>query len=154
MTCCQACHDISSLPPDSDAQQSAAPGDTCKFASSAKHDAALCICKLCGAALYVLCGSEVCLEIQMFNTPVQTKNARERLAATFVEGQAMPEGFGGEATMQDLLRLVLCAHIACDRDVKRSSNIVSEEDAQVGLCFWQCSDVGVIDTMRFISKST
>ena len=45
----------------------------------------------------------------------------------------MPEGFGGEATMQDLLRLVLCAHIACDRDVKRSSNIVSEEDAQVGL---------------------
>lgn len=90
----------------------------------------------------------------MCNTPVQTKNARERLAATFVEGQTMPEGFGGEATMQDLLRLVLCAHIACDRDVKRSSNIVSEEDAQVGLCSRQRSDVGVIDTVPYISKST
>lgn len=94
------------------------------------------------------------IEIQLFNTPVQTKNARERLAATFVEGQAMSEGFGGEATMQDLLRLVLCAHIACDRDVKRSSNIVSEEDAQVGLCFRQRSNIGVTDAMRYISKTT
>ena len=60
----------------------------------------------------------------------QTKNALERLAATFVEGHAVDQSFGGEATTQDLVRLVLCAHIACDRDIKRSNNIVSEADAQ------------------------
>ena len=42
----------------------------------------------------------------------------------------MDQSFGGEATTQDLVRLVLCAHIACDRDVKRSNDIVSEADAQ------------------------
>ena len=60
----------------------------------------------------------------------QTKNALERLAATFVEGHAVDQSFGGEATTQDLVRLVLCAHIACDRDVKRSNDIVSEADSQ------------------------
>ena len=61
---------------------------------------------------------------------MQTKNALERLAATFVEGHTVDQSFGGEATTQDLVRLVLCAHIACDRDIKRSNDIVSEADAQ------------------------
>ncbi len=60
----------------------------------------------------------------------QTKNALERLAGTFVEGHSVDQSFGGEATTQDLVRLVLCAHIACDRDVKRSNDIVSEADSQ------------------------
>ena len=60
----------------------------------------------------------------------QTKNALERLAGTFVEGHSVDQSFGGEATTQDLARLVLCAHIACDRDVKRSNDIVSEADSQ------------------------
>lgn len=61
---------------------------------------------------------------------MQTKNALERLAATFVEGHMVDQSFGGEATTQDLVRLVLCAHIACDRDIKRSNDIVSEADSQ------------------------
>ncbi|CAL5219459.1 g1294 [Coccomyxa viridis] len=60
----------------------------------------------------------------------KTKNALERLAGTFVEGHSVDQSFGGEATTQDLVRLVLCAHIACDRDVKRSNDIVSEADSQ------------------------
>ena len=61
---------------------------------------------------------------------LQTKNARERLSATFVEGHSMSDGFGADASTQDLARLVLAAHIACDRDVKKSNSIVSEDDAQ------------------------
>ena len=60
----------------------------------------------------------------------QTKNARERLSATFVEGHPALDGFGAEASTQDLARLLLAAHIACDRDIKKSNSIVSEEDAQ------------------------
>ena len=60
----------------------------------------------------------------------QTKNARERLSSTFVEGHPASDGFGADASTQDLARLVLAAHIACDRDVKKSNAIVSEEDAQ------------------------
>ncbi|CAK0741840.1 hypothetical protein CVIRNUC_001354 [Coccomyxa viridis] len=60
----------------------------------------------------------------------KTKNARERLSSTFVEGHPASDGFGADASTQDLARLVLAAHIACDRDVKKSNAIVSEEDAQ------------------------
>lgn len=60
----------------------------------------------------------------------QTKNAMERMAATFVEGHPQPQGFGGEATTQDLVRLVLSGHIAYGQGVKRANTIVSEEDAR------------------------
>ncbi len=61
---------------------------------------------------------------------VQTKNAMERMAATFAGGEVDESFGGGEATTQDLVRLVIAAHIACDRDVRKSNDIVSDGDAQ------------------------
>lgn len=77
------------------------------------------ICSLSVLTAWLIC---VCLCIQ-------TKNAMERMAGTFAGGK-VDESFGGEATTQDLVRLVIAAHIACDRDVRKSNDIVSDGDAQ------------------------
>jgi hypothetical protein len=60
---------------------------------------------------------------------LQISNAKERLVATFVEGADLGLGSGGKATTQDLVRMLLCAHIACGLDSKRAKQLLSEDEA-------------------------
>lgn len=56
---------------------------------------------------------------------VQIENAKERLVATFVEGTDLGVGRGGQATTQDLVRMLLCARVACSLDSKRAQELVA-----------------------------
>ena len=57
---------------------------------------------------------------------VQSENAKERLVATFVEGSDLGVGRGGQATTQDMVRMLLCARVACSLDSKRAKELVSD----------------------------
>ncbi|BDA42771.1 probable zinc finger Ran-binding domain-containing protein 2 at C-terminar half [Coccomyxa sp. Obi] len=53
----------------------------------------------------------------------KTENAKERLVATFVEQSDLGVGDGGKATTQDLIRMLLCARVACSLDSKRAQKL-------------------------------
>lgn len=46
--------------------------------------------------------------------------------ATFVEGSDLGVGRGGQATTQDMVRMLLCARVACSLDSKRAKELVSD----------------------------
>jgi hypothetical protein len=59
---------------------------------------------------------------------LQTSNAKGRLVATFVDNANLGEASGGSATMQDLIRMLLCARISCALDSKRAKEMLSEPE--------------------------
>lgn len=59
----------------------------------------------------------------------QTNNARQRLAATFVENQDLGVGRGGAATTQDLARMLLAARMSCALDSARAKQLLSDSEA-------------------------
>ncbi len=60
---------------------------------------------------------------------MQTENAKERLVATFVEQSDLGVGDGGKATTQDLIRMLLCARVACSLDSKRAEKLADDNSS-------------------------
>lgn len=81
---------------------------------------------------------------------MQTENAKERLVATFVEQSDLGVGDGGKATTQDLIRMLLCARVACSLDSKRAQKLADGSSSAplhpgVLICFCTLAETFVLE---------